>query len=133
MAALLLARLDQTPDDLKRAVELALAGLQHIVSKTYEASNSQTSSDNKSPEVRPLILKSPRVGSLNTKQTCFLCLVDKAILHKTLQITSGQEEVRLALVQSFVFTLELPVLSSCLIFMFLISGNLKRRIHSKLP
>ena len=68
MAALLLARLDQTPDDLKRAVELALAGLQHIVSKTYEASNSQTSGDTKTSEVRLLILKSCKVRSLDTNE-----------------------------------------------------------------
>lgn len=51
MAALLLARLDQTPDNLKLAVELALASLQHIVLKTYEYTTTQANSDPKSPEV----------------------------------------------------------------------------------
>ncbi len=52
MAALLLARLEQTPDNLKTAVELALASLQHIVLKTYEYSTAHTDSKPKSPEVR---------------------------------------------------------------------------------
>jgi hypothetical protein len=38
LSALLLARLDATPDNLKQAVEVAIASLQGIVLKTYEAS-----------------------------------------------------------------------------------------------
>ena len=51
LAALLLARLHQTPDDLKTAVELALASLQHIVLKTYEASSGHQAECTSLPEV----------------------------------------------------------------------------------
>ena len=50
LAALLLARLHQTPNDLKMAVELALASLQHIVLKTYESSTSHLSKGSPLPE-----------------------------------------------------------------------------------
>lgn len=52
LTALLLARLDQAQDDLKTAVELALASLQHIVQKTYDFSISHIGADKPLPEVR---------------------------------------------------------------------------------
>ena len=58
LAALLLARLDQTPGDLKTAVELALASLQHIVYKTYEYSTSRAASKQPLPEVSSWSLES---------------------------------------------------------------------------
>ena len=51
LSALLLARLDETPDDLKQAVELAIGSLQGIVQKTYETSVRHLGRDEPTPQV----------------------------------------------------------------------------------
>jgi len=51
LTALLLARLDEAPDDLKTAVELAIGSLQGIVLKTYEASLTHLGPKESTPQV----------------------------------------------------------------------------------
>lgn len=63
MAALLLARLDQNPDDLRTAVELATASLQGIVIKTHEASSRDIGPNDSLPQVSCLL-------QLPTWRTC---------------------------------------------------------------
>lgn len=55
LAALLLARLDQKPNDMKMAIEMALASLQAIVYKTYEYSTRHLEGKQLVPEVCSLV------------------------------------------------------------------------------
>ena len=54
LTALLLAWLDRYPDDLKQAVETAIASLQGIVQRTYESVGDAVKTDSESAEVRPV-------------------------------------------------------------------------------